>query len=175
MNKRGRFYVAPFTIDGESLGVHEWDVAQLSAKWLSFAQQLIHENGSVLRRSLGGPLSHLEIKLTAADGIGLGTMFANDQIVVSTAYFGGANPAEERELETMFLESLRGSAPVKRHASMDLPFDQLRTIRERPLHVVVVWGNPQVSDQDHELIREFANHFAGAFLCSPSGPESGAV
>jgi hypothetical protein len=35
---------------------------------------------------------------------------------------------------------------------------------DRPLHAVIVWGNPAVSDDDAGLIQELTAHFAGAML-----------
>ncbi len=37
-------------------------------------------------------------------------------------------------------------------------------IAERPLHAVVSWANPAVSDEDEQLIQELSTHYAAAFL-----------
>lgn len=160
------FFVAPFAADGELLGVGAWQLSDLSPKWLNFCEVMLRDLGPVFRTSLGGPLSHLEIKLTSADGAGLGIFYAHGQIAVSTAYLRGQDANAELAVLRMFIVSLRQVDMVKNFQINSSPFESVLSVRERPLHVVVVWGNPNISNQDQELIRELSNHFAGAFLCA---------
>ena len=44
------------------------------------------------------------------------------------------------------------------------PLAELVTFDGRPLLAVVVWGNPNVSERDHELVQELGIHFAAAFF-----------
>lgn len=160
------FFAAPFAPDGELLGVGAWQLSALSPKWLNFCEVMLRDLGPIFRTSLGGPLSHLEIKLTSVDGAGLGTFYAHGQIAVSTAYLRGQDSDAEHEMLRMFIASLRQVEIVKSFQMNSSSFESALSVRERPLHVVVVWGNPNVSDEDHELIRELSNHLAGAFLCA---------
>jgi hypothetical protein len=157
------FCVAAFTPDGELVGTGMRKLAELSPKWLSVCQALLDANGSVFRISPGQTLSHIELKLTSADGAGLGAFFVHGHLATSTAYFRGAVPEAEAEVQRMFLASLR---PSKRlGAPSGTPFEALLGIPERPLHVVIPWANPRVSDEDYSLLRELSDHFAGVFLC----------
>jgi hypothetical protein len=159
------FFVAPFAPDGELLGVGSWQLSDLSPKWLNFCERMLRDLGPVFRVPLEHNLSHLEVKLTSTNGAGLGTFYAHGQIALSTAYLRGQDSDAELEVLRMFISSLRRVDVVKGLQRERLPFEDALTVRERPLHVVVVWGNPNVSEEDQGLIQELSNHFAGAFLC----------
>lgn len=103
--------------------------------------------------------------MTSANGAGLGIFYAHGDIALSTAYLRGDDRNAEDELISMFVSSLRRLKTVQGSQGNDLPFEQVFSLNERPLHVVVVWANPKISADDQELIRELSNHFAGAFLC----------
>jgi hypothetical protein len=159
------FFNAPFTLDGDLLGIGECDVAGLSEKWLTMCEEIICKHGPNFRASFGQRLDHLEIKFSSDSGVGLGTFYAHGHVVVSTAYLSGQHAASEQEVVSMFVDSLKKVDVVRQAAINEQPFKAMATIGQRPLHVIVVWANPSVAEQDDKLVRELANHFAGAYLC----------
>lgn len=163
------FYTAALAANGELVGLGRWRLADLSPKWLAVCAGMIHSHGEVFRASFGQMLSHIEVKLTASGGVGLGMFYANRRVCVSAAYLRGEDLAAEHEVLRMFVESLRRVDAVQRLRNNDEPFETMLGIRERPLHIVVPWPDGNVPDKDQELIRELANHFAGAFLCGGEG------
>jgi hypothetical protein len=158
------FHVAVFTADGQLEGTGIRPLSRLSPRWLSVCDNLLAQ-GPAFRSSLGGPLSHIEIKLMSSNGAGLGMFFAHGVLVTSTAYFRGDSPETEKQVLEMLLTSLRNSVPAHLVTSSAVPFEALRSLSARPLNVVVVWGALEVSEQDNELVQELSNHFAGAYLC----------
>jgi len=163
MNKS--MFVAPFAFNGELMGIGKCEVSELSLKWLDICRAILNDHGPVFRVSLGDSLSHLEIKLTSANGAGLGIFYAHSEIELSTAYLSGDDPKSENDILSMFVSSLRKSNVVQNSQINSLPFEEVFSVKERPLHIVVVWANPKISDEDQELIQELSSHFAGAFLC----------
>ena len=166
MANESKFFVAPFANAGELVGVGAWELSALSPEWLGLCERMLRELGPTFHVALEGPLSHLEIKLTSAGGAGLGTFYAHGHIVISTAYLRGLETHSEDEMLQMFVSSLRRVELVQRFRTDESPFGEIFSVSERPLHVVVAWGNPNVSEEDERLIEELSNHFAGAFLCS---------
>ena len=165
MMRTQSFFTAPFAVDGEMLGLGEISIAQLSPKWLGVCGNIIGAHGDTFRVSLGQALSHLEIQLTASRGAGLGTFFANSEIVVSTAYLRGTDRALEQVVLSSFVDSINRTTVGRQAGTSPSRFWSMLSISQRPLQVVIAWGNPQVSTQDAELVRELATHFAAAFLC----------
>lgn len=168
MSQRDGFYAAPFAIDGESMGIAQWRVADLSPKWIDVSEQMLNDLGPNFRTSLGQTLSHIEVQLTSTSGAGLGTFYANGEVVASTAYFRGDDPNTEREVMQLFIDSLRRIRAVQESQRTPTPFEGLTGVKERPLHAVP-WVDPSISDQDADLVSEFANHFAAACLCRYTG------
>jgi hypothetical protein len=160
-----RFFTAAYALDGELVGVGQQHISQLSKRWINVAAALLAEQGSNFDAHLRGPLAHMRLKLTSSDGMGLGMFFVNDQLVASTAYLRGDDPAGEKQLCEMFVQSLESTGYVRRAATTEMPFRSILQLRERPLHIAIVWGNPNVSQDDHQLVQEFATHMAAAFLC----------
>ena len=163
------FFVAPFSLDGEQIGIGVVQLSDLSPKWLRVCEMLLASHGPAFRKSLGQMLAHVEIKLTSISGAGIGSFYAHNQLVVSTAYFRGQDSAAEQELERMFIDSLQSSETVQKAARTLQPFEALTEIKNRPLHVVVAWANPNATAEDQNLVRELANHFAAAYLCLQQG------
>jgi hypothetical protein len=161
----GTFYVAPFAVDGELLGVGRWDVASLSPRWLIVCERMIRAHGGSFRASFGQALSHIEVKLTAASGVGLGTFYAHGRVVVSTAYLRGGDADAEGEVVQMLINSLRKVSVTRQVTASDRAFEAMATIAERPLHLVVAWADENVSKQDQDVVTELATHFAAAYLC----------
>lgn len=173
MGASGTFHTGIFAIDGELTAEGDLGLARLSPRWLGFARRFLRANGAVFRKPIDAQgLSHIEYKFTAYDGMALGSFYARGELVASTGYFTGTDPQGEAALQTMFLDSLRRIDLVRHAAASPTPFAALRSIEERPLQVVVAWGQLSVPDEDHQVISELANHFAGAFFYAD---ESGSV
>jgi hypothetical protein len=160
------FYVAPFAIDGEPMGIGEVLLPSLSLDRIVSFQKLVEDHGGNFRVSLEGSLNHIEVKLTSASGAGLGAFYANGQLATSAMYLRGDEPEVEEQLIHMFLASLRNLRLVQECQSTLLPFENITKIKNRPIHFVVPIPDPRVSETDEELIYEVAAHFAAAFLCS---------
>jgi hypothetical protein len=161
----GMFYAAPFASDGELVGVGHWRLADLSPRWLEFCRQLLASQGKRFRAALPGPLNRLQLSFTSTEGTALLTFDVGGQIAASAVYLRGENPAAEQEVLAMFVESLRRTAVVQQGQAGRTPFQAVFGLNERPLHVVVAWGNPAVNDEDSGLVTELGNHMAAAFLC----------
>jgi len=64
----------------------------------------------------------------------------------------------------MFVDSLRNVRRVQLGATKAEPFGGVLELQQRPVFVVVPWGDQQISDDDHELVMELALHTAAAFF-----------
>jgi hypothetical protein len=161
------YHVAAFVPDGELEGSAELTILNLSPRWLSICSGMLVHYGDNFRASFGGPLGHIELKLVSANGAGLGMFFVHGILATSTAYFRGHNSLSEQQVLESLLSSLRESKLVQSVASSRFPFEALRTLQMRPLHVVIPWAPDTISDQDQGLVQEISTHFAGAYLCRP--------
>jgi hypothetical protein len=160
------FYAAPFASDGELVGVGQWRLTDLSPRWLEFCRQLLANEGEKFRTALPGPLSRLHLNFTSAEGTALVTFSVGAQIAASAVYLRGENANTEQEVLAMFVDSLRRTAIVEQCQAGRDPFRVAFALKERPLHVVVAWGNPAVNEEDSGLVTELGNHMAAAFLCA---------
>jgi hypothetical protein len=161
----GTFYAAPFASDGELVGVGQWRLADLSPRWLEFCRQFLTDQGGRFRTALPGPLNRLQLSFTSAKGVALVTFSLGSQMAASAVYLRGENPDAEQEVLAMFVESLRRTTIVQKCQAGREPFQAAFGLKERPLHVVVAWGNPAVNEEDSRLVTELGNHMAAAFLC----------
>lgn len=159
------FFVAPFAIDGELMGVGEWRLADLSPRWLEFSRQLRACGGDSFRTTLPAPLDRLAVRFTSAGGAALATFQVGGKLVASAAYLRGDNAGAEQQLLGLFVESLRRVAVVQQARAGAEPFGAVFGLTQRPLHVVVAWGTPDVAEEDEEAVQELGTHLAGAFLC----------
>lgn len=116
---------------------------------------------------MGAPLSHIEIKLTSADGTGLGMFYVNGALAISVGLFRGACAETEAAVLNAFVASLRNSRMVQIAATSDRPFEALLQLQQRPLLALVVWPPDELTETDADLVRELSTHFAAAFLCRP--------
>ena len=160
------FYVAPFTPSGELMGKGFWPFDELSEKWIKLCQEFLSGHGEVFDSSWGSELAQIETKLTSSKGAGLGVFRFRSEIAISTLYISGLNQTIDDQTRAMFVDSIERSEFVTQLSSSKHPFDRIQNISERPLAVTVVWGNPNISDEDHELIQELSTHFAAAFFLS---------
>jgi hypothetical protein len=159
-----RYHVAVFLPDGSLEGTAVRERARLSAKWLGVGAELLAQDSASGRVVVPYEnLDHLDVRFTRSDGAALVSYHAVGDLAVSSLLLTGENPVVEAEVIDMFLASVRRSGPVQGVGTV-APFGKLLSLRERPLHAVVVWGNPRVSDDDAQLIQELSAHVAGAFL-----------
>ena len=162
------FYITPFGIDGEQVGLGFWNASQLSDVWLGVCNNFLKDHGAVFAASWGGKLFELRTKCTSASGATIATLFVRDRVASSLLFLSGQSPEVERTVTEMFVESLRKTVWVQTAASSLHPFSAIASTGERPLMVVVAWPEPTISEQDNNIVRELGLHLAGAFLTESS-------
>jgi hypothetical protein len=116
------FYAASFSSDGELVGVGQWRLADLSPRWLEFCGRFLADQGERFRTALPGPLNHLQLNFTRAEGAALVTFSVGGQIAASAVYLRGEKPNAEQEVLVMFVESLRRTAIVQQCQAGREPF-----------------------------------------------------
>jgi len=158
------FWIAPFALDGELLGVGEWRFDALSKHWISVCTSLIDHYGPVFDECLQGPLGHLRIKCTAAESAAMVVIYAHGAPASSFAVATGAIPAMDTRVLAMFAESIRSSTRQFQVSNIGEPFEAMTSVAQRPLMVVVPWPQSHIAEQDHELVREIGWHFAAALI-----------
>jgi hypothetical protein len=159
-----RFFVAPFSVDGEMQGLDVFEPSALSGRWLGLCRDHLERYGSVFDRAWEGNLSHIRTKFTSASGVAFISFYVESRLVASIALGTGRSSSAESEALRMFVISLRRVDLVRVAANSGDPFQKVLMIEERPLMIVVPWPDLGVSDQDHALVRELATHLAGAFF-----------
>lgn len=162
------FTVAAFVIDGTSEGQSKWNLSSLSPKWIDLCSGLIRTSGPILDHTLEGPLSHLRVQCTFANGTALITISVHGRPVSLAAFASGMSSTADLDTLTMFATSI-AQASAGFHASNDGAFADLPAIPYRPLLAVVPWPDDLITDQEHTLARELMMHFAAAFVLHASG------
>ncbi|MBB6429765.1 hypothetical protein [Algisphaera agarilytica] len=164
-NQISGFNVAAYTLTGEEVGRGFWEMSSLSPIWVEAGVTFLNQFGDNFpATSWGQELNHIETKLTSSDGAGLGQFYTNGQLSISTLYLAGKDRSVDNEVADLFIQSLEQSDLVRQATTHPQPFASIRSIESRPLVVVFVWGNPEISDQDEELLQELSTHFAAAFF-----------
>jgi hypothetical protein len=158
------FQVAAFGPDGDLVGSGQRLLSDLSEKWLQICDELLADGrpSARLRVPLAG-LEHLEIRYTRAGCAGVATFFAHGVIVTSSLLLGGVEPEVAKEVQEMFFRSLGPQLGVQA-ALAELALSEI----SRPLHAVVAWASPGVTDADADMVQELTTHFAGSLLFSGS-------
>ena len=164
VERRPGFFVLPFGMDGEPVGLGFWEQSRLSEEWLKVCRNYLEAHGSAFEAAWSGNLTHVRTKLTSASGAAVVTFVVQQKVVLSVLLLTGSSLPGEDSVAQMFVESLRRSAPAQAAAQSASPFSSVFSEGHRPLMVVVPWPEATVSDQDHELIRELGLHLAGAFF-----------
>jgi hypothetical protein len=157
-----RFFVAPFGLDGETVGIGEWRIARLSQDWLGLCAEQLRSKKTEL--SWGGKLPGIKVKLTCASGAAIGTVCVNDQVASSLLLLSGQSVSAESAVAQMFVESLRRTMHSRAHPSAKTLFEEVLNLKERPLLIVVPWPEAGISADEHETVRELGLHLAGAFF-----------
>ncbi|HUP79753.1 MAG TPA: hypothetical protein VM260_14465 [Pirellula sp.] len=156
------FFVAPFDLDGESVGVGSWQISMLSPNWLGLCAEQLRSNKGEL--SWGERLPGIKVKLTCASGAAIGTVCVNDQVASSLLLLSGQSVSAESVLAQMFVESLRRTMHSRAHPSAKTLFEGVLNLKERPLLIVVPWPEAGIFADEHEMVRELGLHLAGAFF-----------
>jgi len=153
-------HIAVFDATGELVDQGAWPFDKLSDRWLRIAREMLeaHPPSGVVAIPVEN-LDHIAVKVTRAQGSAIVAYHARGQLATSALLLGGANVDADSEIQRLFLESVK-RAPT---ASEDA-FSALETLTSRPLQAVAIWGNPNVSEDDYHLLRDFSLHLAGAFF-----------
>jgi hypothetical protein len=158
------FFVAPFAIDGEQQGLGYHDRDKLSTRWLKICGEYLAQHGSSFDASWNGNLSHVRTRGTVASRAALMTFSVHGRVAVSVALARGDTPVVERDVLTMFTDSLRRVDVVRATAAIS-PFSAILSTQERPLMIVVPWPDALISAAE-DPVRELSLHTGGAFLSS---------
>jgi hypothetical protein len=162
------YFVAPFAVDGELLGVAGRSLSELSPRWLGFLHELLATQGPTFRCPIPvPPLEHITLQVTSADGAALVSFAVRDQPATSAVALTGSDPTADAKVLRMFVDSMRRVPLVRQVAATPAPFEAAFRLAQRPLYVVIPWANPKVSDADQDLVQELENHLAGALLARP--------
>jgi len=159
-----RFWIAPFAVDGELLGVGERLFADLSQHWIGVCASLIDHYGPVFDQHLEGPLSYLRIKCTAVESAAMVVLYAYGAPASSFVVATGTAPEVEAEVLAMFAESIRSSTPHYQVSNIEVPFGAMTSVTQRPLMIVVPWPQSSIAQEDHELVKELGWHLAAALM-----------
>jgi hypothetical protein len=153
------FYAASFAIDGELLGIGEWQLSKLSPRWLEFSREVLRIGGPAFDKSLPAPFDRVRLRFTSANGVALATFSIDSAPVASSAFLRGTDSAAERQVLQMFVESSRRASVVQCASTTPEPFAKAFTISQRPLHIVIAWGT---HDDDAGMVPELSTHLAAA-------------
>lgn len=157
------FHLAVFSIDGELTGVRRWDSSELDPKKVQECRQILASNASQGRGSLRAPNDAVGYTYTTHHGAALLTMSVAANIGVSVLLASGSSPSVDRQYMDLFCISVSKASPVATLGSGER-FRKMLSLTHRPLGVAVIWGNPQISDNESDVMREFTCHFLGAFF-----------
>lgn len=166
MTKNG-FHIAAFALNGELEGIRRCAPGELSGEWQSVADELLRTAGPIFDYSWPAKLSHIRTKFASVQGTATATFLVFGEIAASVLLMGGGGSPAEAEIMSLFVQSMANSDPVRELAGESRPFDQLRTLEERPLMVVMPWMSEGVEPRDHDLVRELAVHLAAAYFDLP--------
>lgn len=158
------FFVAAFALDGTLEGIGRWSFEELSDKWLTLCDEYLAVHTSSFDELWSGNLAHIRTRLTRSSGVALVTFSAHGRVGVSIALASGARTAASSSVLKMFVNSLRNVTAVRSSTQSPEPFQQVLTVEERPVMMVVPWADPEISDQDDALMRELSIHLAAAFF-----------
>ena len=166
MQQRQDFYIAPFDAAGGLVGIRRWVTEELLEKWLTFFTSLVESQAPAFTGPLPlDSLAHISLRLASAEGAALVTFYSHEHLASSAVALTGRNSAAELQLLTMFVESLKPHALVQ-DMTVSAPFVQAFEVLERPLYIVVAWGNPAITEVDQSLAVELNTHMAGALLAA---------
>lgn len=92
-------HLAIFAPDGSLTGVTPCSSSVLSPRWMDFWRQMLGAHGPVFKTALPiPPLSHIEVRLTGAEGAALVSYTVQGQPVTSAVALTGWNATAEAEV-----------------------------------------------------------------------------
>lgn len=156
-----RFFVAPFSCIGETQGVDEWSQDQLSDRWLENCAQFLAIHGDVFDENWTGDMSHIRTRMTSESGAALVSISIHGEHALTAAFLRGESADVESEVIEMFVRSMERNVPQ----GIVGDFSEAGDIEARPLMLVVPFVNENVSEFDHDVVRELSLHLGAAFLC----------
>ncbi len=164
-NENPPFSIAVFDVTGEMVGRSAFDASQLSPNWLQLCESLLAAHGSAFAVDLTGPLEHLSLRFTGALGAAMVTFSARGHLATSMLLLTGRAPEAEAEVLELFQRSVASAAEKRVGRRADgRAFAGLRSLAERPLALIVAWGNPETAEEEEDTVRELAWHCASAFF-----------
>lgn len=158
------FYVAAFNIDGESIGMEKIEIDSLSSKWTENCAKYLERHGDNFDTPWDENLSFIRTRLTSASGTALITFSSNEKPAASIFLARGISQATELSVLKMFINSLRNTDLVRASARSIEPFEEMFSIEDRPLMVVVPWADPDITDNENKIVRELSMHLAAAYF-----------
>jgi hypothetical protein len=158
------FYILPFGIDGEPVGIGFWDMSKLSEDLLCLCKEYLELPGTILEASRDEYLLHIRTKMTSTLGTAVITFLVHGRSASSVLLMSGLSPLVENDVEQLFVDSLSKTILVQSAAGLSKPFDGIISAKERPLMIVVPWPDANISDKDYQIIRDLSLHLAAVFF-----------
>lgn len=113
--------------------------------------------------SVATSLGSIQAQLTfSAGGQGLGTFFLEAAPIYSSVLLAGYDADADADLLEMFLSSVREIEHVRSLSNEELPFELLRTFRDRPLAAGVFW--PIVPVTEFSRVSPFLSYINCSFF-----------
>ncbi len=153
-----RFHVAPFSCDGELLGIGEWTASNLESAWLDRLELLSAPDNSG-QCFMPSPFSEYSVRATIVAESGIATFFVRNILAASIAMLPGRNQVAELQMLNLFIESVR-KIPLVVESEIDSRMDQMTRIENRPLVVAIPWPDNRISDYEFDIISSSSIHFA---------------
>ena len=155
------FSVHHFAFDGEALGSHSFQVAQLSPRWLGVCSALLEANGPVFDQNMGSTLEHYQLKCTG----GICHFSVSSAPALFAAIVPSPNQMQSEAVLSTFAAHVGSFPLVKQQCKNVAAFlHAIAAVSDRPALIVVNWFNAEVQEQDQEAIFQLALHFAAAYL-----------
>jgi hypothetical protein len=164
MQRRNGFFILPFGIDGEPVGMNFWEYSSLSAEWLEICARQVETPGAAPKVEWKGNLSHIRTDIVRAAGTALITFLVGERVAASALLMSGCSASAEETFARLFVESLNRVNIVAAASSSPKPFEGVLAAKERPLMAVVAWPDETIRELDRDLVRELGLHLAGAFF-----------
>ena len=136
----------------------------LSPKWLELCGEYLDHHGHHFNAPWSGALAHISTKFTSAHGTALVTFSANNRPAASILLASGESKDADLSVMKLFINSLLGVDAVRLGAVTDEPFREMLLIPDRPLMVVVPWGDESDDAQEQSVVRELSLHLAAAYF-----------
>ena len=163
-NRVQGFHVAPFSMDGESMGRGYWNESQLSMGTASICAEMLRAEAAVFQKTLEGSLSHIDLQFTSGNGSAIVTFYVRGNAALSGLMLSDKSPASDQQVADMFLSSVRASSHKLLGSTRPDAFEEIRSLDSKPMLVVIPWNSDMIADEDYSLIQEFCVHLAAAFF-----------